>query len=174
MRKSVAGKCAAVVQWPLTRSRQRELLKSFQYLKKETQKTLQLSTFNLGQIHWFQNICSNKLSESLKDVLQRYNHFAKFNCGKSLLFNIWLDVLLLLNSDVTLRRESLQSLSACFLSLLLSNAFCHSLNRQITKRCFHWTLTVFKGKIKSFCTWKKYLKPTKLITSFTFKGCSIR
>ena len=43
----------------------------------------------------------------------RYNHWVQFNCGKSLLFNIWLDVLLLLNSDVTLRRESLQSLSAC-------------------------------------------------------------
>ena len=112
MRKSVAGKCAAVVQWPLTRSRQRELLKSFQYLKRETQKTLQSCTFNLRQIHWFQNICS-KLSESLKEVLQRYNHYVQFNCGKSLLFNIWLDVLLLLNSDVTLRRESLQSLSAC-------------------------------------------------------------
>ena len=171
MRKSVAGKCAAVVQWPLTRSRQRELLKSFQCLKKETQKTFQSSTFNLGQIHWFQNICSSKLSESLKD---RYNHYLQFNCGKNLLFNIWLHVLLLLNSDVTLRRESLQSLSACCLSLLLSNAFCHSLNRQITKRCFHWTLTVFKGKIKSFCTGKKYLKPTKLITSFTLKRCSIR
>ena len=112
MRKSVAGKCAAVVQWPLTRNRQRELLKSFQYLKKETQKTLQSSTFDLRQIHRFQKICS-KLSESLKEVLQRYNHYVQFNCGKSLLFNIWFDVLLLLNSDVTLRRESLQSLSAC-------------------------------------------------------------
>ena len=115
MRKSVACKCAAVVQWPLltrSRSRQRELLKSFQYLKRETQKTLQSCTFNLRQIHRFQNICS-KLSESLKEVLQRYNHYVQFNCGKSLLFNIWLDVLLLLNSDVTLRRESLQSLSAC-------------------------------------------------------------
>ena len=104
------------MQWPLTRSRQRELLKSFQYLKKETQKTLQSSTFNLGQIYWFQNICS-KLDESFKKVLQRYNHYVQFKCGKSLLFNIWLDVLLLLNSDVTLRRESLQSLSSCCLSL---------------------------------------------------------
>ena len=69
--------------------------------------------------YWFQNICS-KLSESLKEVLQRYNHYIQFNCGKSLLFNIWLDVMLLLNSDVTLRIESLQSLSACFLSLLLT------------------------------------------------------
>ena len=84
----------------------------FPIFEKETQKTLQSSTFDLGQVHWFQNICS-KLSESLKEGLQRYNHYVQFNCGKSLLFNIWLDVLLLLNSDVTLRRESLQSLSAC-------------------------------------------------------------
>ena len=174
MRKSVAGKCAAVLPWPLVDQKQaKRASQKFPILEKETQKTLQSCTFNLRQIHWFQNICS-KLSGSLKEGLQRYNHYVQFNCGKSLLFNIWLDVLLLLNSDVTLRRESLQSLSACCLSLLLSNAFCHSLNRQITKRCFHWTLTVFKGKIRSFCTWKKYLKPTKLITSFTFKRYSIR